>query len=181
MARSGRLGSSSNSTACGACPSGCRAKADHYQWLGGVDSRQWIRRSPPGRASSIWKTCGRWKHGAWVAHNARLSQQVRGKIVDRMCHLAAETGVAVVVVPARNTSKLCPQCRTLLQHREAHFQPTVAGWKWVICSNQSCRWQGDRDHGSWRRIAARGLTHEARNRHRQDQRTPRRSIPRDAG
>ncbi|MFU8855149.1 hypothetical protein ACNAW0_29935 [Micromonospora sp. SL1-18] len=31
--------------------------------------------------------------------NTRLSQQVRGKIVDRMRHLAAEVGVAVVTVP----------------------------------------------------------------------------------
>ncbi|MFG3688284.1 hypothetical protein [Micromonospora sp. NPDC047740] len=37
--------------------------------------------------------------------NTRLSQQVRGKISDRMRHLAAEHGIAVVTVPARNTSK----------------------------------------------------------------------------
>ncbi|WP_198940220.1 zinc ribbon domain-containing protein, partial [Micromonospora sp. CB01531] len=94
--------------------------------------------------------------------NTRLSQQVRGKIVDRMRHLAAEQGIAVVTVPARNTSKRCPQCLTVLQHRKAPDKPTVAGWKWAICPNQSCRWQGDRDHGAWRRIAARGLTHQAK-------------------
>ncbi|SCF35025.1 Putative transposase DNA-binding domain-containing protein [Micromonospora viridifaciens] len=100
--------------------------------------------------------------GMGATLNTRLSQQVRGKIVDRIRHLAAEHGVAVVTVPARNTSKHCPQCLTPLQHRKAPDQPTVAGWKWAICPHQSCRWQGDRDQGAWRRIAARGLTHQAK-------------------
>ncbi|MFE9656636.1 zinc ribbon domain-containing protein [Micromonospora sp. NPDC006431] len=94
--------------------------------------------------------------------NTRLSQQVRGKIVDRMRHLAAEAGVAVVTVAARNTSKHCPRCLTPLRHCKAPDRPTTPGWKWAICPNQSCRWQGDRDHGAWRRIAARGLTHQAK-------------------
>ncbi|MEU5725644.1 zinc ribbon domain-containing protein [Micromonospora sp. NPDC047738] len=94
--------------------------------------------------------------------NTRLSQQVRGQISDRMRHLAAEHGIAVVTVPARNTSKHCPQCITPLQHRKAPDKRTVAGWKWAIWPNQSCRWQGDRDHGAWRRIAARGLTHQTK-------------------
>ncbi|MGW5673225.1 hypothetical protein, partial [Micromonospora sp. NPDC003776] len=42
--------------------------------------------------------------GMGATLNTRLSQQVRGQIVDRMRHLAAETGIAVVGVPARNTS-----------------------------------------------------------------------------
>ncbi|WP_197698234.1 zinc ribbon domain-containing protein [Micromonospora viridifaciens] len=100
--------------------------------------------------------------GMGATMNTRLSQQVRGKIVDRIRHLAAEHGVAVVTVPARNTSKHCPHCLTPLRHCKAPDQPTVAGWKWAICPHQSCRWQGDRDHGAWRRIAARGLTHQAR-------------------
>ncbi|MEU5724365.1 zinc ribbon domain-containing protein [Micromonospora sp. NPDC047738] len=101
--------------------------------------------------------------GMGATLNTRLSQQVRGQIVDRMRHVAAEAGVAVVTVPARNTSKHCPQCLTPLQHRKAPDQPTVAGWKWAICPNTgSCGWQGDRDHGAWRRIAARGLTHQAK-------------------
>ncbi|MEU8265371.1 zinc ribbon domain-containing protein [Micromonospora sp. NPDC048999] len=94
--------------------------------------------------------------------NTRLSQQVRGKIADRIRHLAAEQGIAVVTVPARNTSKHCPQCLTPLRHRKAPDKPTVAGWKWAVCPHQSCRWQGDRDHGAWQRIAARGLTHQAK-------------------
>ncbi|MEU8265410.1 zinc ribbon domain-containing protein [Micromonospora sp. NPDC048999] len=99
--------------------------------------------------------------GMGATMNTRLSQQVRGKIADRIRHLAAEHGIAVVTVPARNTSKHCPHCLTPLQHRKAPDKPTVAGWKWAICPNQpSCGWQGDRDHGAWRRIAARGLTHQ---------------------
>ena len=94
--------------------------------------------------------------------NTRLSQQVRGKIADHIRHLATEHGIAVVTVPARNTSKHCPQCLTPLRHCKAPDQPAVAGWKWAICPHQgSCGWQGDRDHGAWRRIAARGLTHQA--------------------
>ncbi|MEV6326364.1 hypothetical protein [Streptomyces sp. NPDC051909] len=40
--------------------------------------------------------------------NTRLSQQVRGEIVTRLRHLAAEVGIAVVAVPARDTSKTLP-------------------------------------------------------------------------
>ncbi|MFG3685856.1 zinc ribbon domain-containing protein [Micromonospora sp. NPDC047740] len=100
--------------------------------------------------------------GMGATLNTRLSQQVCGKISDRMRHLAAEHGVAVVTVPARNTSKHCPQCLSPLRHRKAPDKPTVAGWKWAICPNTSCGWQGDRDHGAWRRIAARGLTHQGK-------------------
>ncbi|WP_328770937.1 zinc ribbon domain-containing protein [Streptomyces sp. NBC_00286] len=92
--------------------------------------------------------------------NTRLSQQVRGQIVDRMRHLAAEAGIAVVTVPARNTSKHCPQCLDVLRHRKAPDRPTTPGWKWALCG--SCGWQGDRDQGAWKRIAARGLTHQAK-------------------
>ncbi|MGW5668376.1 zinc ribbon domain-containing protein, partial [Micromonospora sp. NPDC003776] len=98
--------------------------------------------------------------GMGATLNTRLSQQVRGKIVERMRHLAAEHGIAVVDVPARNTSKHCPQCLTPLRHRKAPDQPTTPGWKWAICPHQSCGWQGDRDHGAWQRVAARGLTHQ---------------------
>ncbi|MFI0443939.1 zinc ribbon domain-containing protein [Actinomadura sp. 6N118] len=90
----------------------------------------------------------------------RLSQQVRGQIVAWMRHLAAEAGIAVVTVPARDTSKRCPHCLVPLRHRAAPDRPTVPGWKWAICPNPACRWQGDRDCGAWRRIAARGLTHQ---------------------
>jgi transposase-like protein len=92
--------------------------------------------------------------------NTRLSQQVRGQITDRMRHLAAEVGIAVVTVPAKNTSKHCPQCLLPLRHRKAPDRPAVTGWKWAICG--SCGYQGDRDTGAWKRIAARGLTHQAK-------------------
>ncbi|MEU5725620.1 zinc ribbon domain-containing protein [Micromonospora sp. NPDC047738] len=116
------------------------------------------------RASVIYLEDLRSMEAKGMGHslNTRLSQQVRGKISDRMRHLAAEHGIAVVTVPARNTSKHCPQCLTPLQHRKAPDRPATSGWKWAICPNQSCRWQGDRDHGAWRRIAARGLTHQAK-------------------
>ncbi|MDX2959517.1 zinc ribbon domain-containing protein [Streptomyces acidiscabies] len=95
--------------------------------------------------------------------NTRLSQQIRGRITDRMRHVAAEAGIAVVTVPARNTSRLCPRCLAPLRHRKAPDRPTTAGWKWALCPDRAgCGWQGDRDHGAWRRIAARGLTHQTR-------------------
>ncbi|MGW0207443.1 zinc ribbon domain-containing protein [Streptomyces sp. NPDC003233] len=96
--------------------------------------------------------------GMGRTHNTRMSQTVRGQIAARMRHLAAEAGIAVVTVPARNTSKHCPHCLTALRHRKAPDRPTVSGWKWAICPG--CGWQGDRDQGAWRRIAARGLTHQ---------------------
>ncbi|MCT9084821.1 transposase, partial [Streptomyces fulvoviolaceus] len=92
--------------------------------------------------------------------NTRLSQAVRGQIVDRMRHMAAEAGIAVVTVPARGTSRHCPQCLEVLRHRRAPDRPAIPGWKWAVCA--SCGWQGDRDQGAWRRIAARGLTHQAK-------------------
>ncbi|MCX4691150.1 zinc ribbon domain-containing protein [Streptomyces sp. NBC_01408] len=92
--------------------------------------------------------------------NTRLSQQVRGQIVYRMRHIAADTGIAVVIVPARNTSKHCPQCLTPLRHRKAPDRPAAPGWKWAMCP--SCHWQGDRDHGAWQRVASRGLAHQAK-------------------
>jgi Putative transposase DNA-binding domain len=90
--------------------------------------------------------------------NTRLSQTVRGQIADKIRHLAAEQGIAVVTVPARGTSKYCPRCLAPLRHRKAPDQPTVPGWKWAACPG--CGWQGDRDQGAWQRIAARGLTHQ---------------------
>ncbi|MEU5598870.1 transposase [Streptomyces sp. NPDC020298] len=95
--------------------------------------------------------------------NTRLSQQVRGQITDRIRHLAAEAGIAVVTVPARDTSRHCPRCLTPLRHRKAPDRPTTPGWKWAICPDRDdCDWQGDRDTGAWQRIAARGLTHQTK-------------------
>ncbi|MFF4271104.1 zinc ribbon domain-containing protein [Streptomyces sp. NPDC001536] len=94
--------------------------------------------------------------------NTRLSQTVRGQIVDRMRYLAAEAGIAVVTVPARGTSRHCPRCLVPLRHRQAPDRPTTPGWKWAMCPNPDCHWQGDRDSGAWQRIAARGLTHQTK-------------------
>ncbi|MFD7281962.1 zinc ribbon domain-containing protein [Streptomyces sp. NPDC059862] len=94
--------------------------------------------------------------------NTRLSQQIRGQIVERMRHLAAEAGIAVVTVPARDTSRRCPRCLVPLRHRKAPDRPTAPGWKWAICPNPECGWQGDRDAGAWQRIAARGLAHQSK-------------------
>ncbi|HEY6786973.1 MAG TPA: zinc ribbon domain-containing protein [Trebonia sp.] len=92
--------------------------------------------------------------------NVRLSQAVRGKIMERMRHLASEHGIAVVTVPARNTSKHCPRCLAPLRHCKAPDKPHAPGRKWAICPG--CGWQGDRDTGAWQRIAARGLAHQTR-------------------
>ncbi|WP_330287684.1 zinc ribbon domain-containing protein [Streptomyces sp. NBC_00576] len=94
--------------------------------------------------------------------NTRLSQTVRGQVMERMRHLASEAGIAVVTVPPRNTSRHCPRCLTPLRHRKAPDRPTTPGWKWAICPQPDCGWQGDRDHGAWQRIVARGLTHQAK-------------------
>jgi hypothetical protein len=47
-----------------------------------------------------------------------------------------------------------------LRHCKAPDQPNTPGWKWARCPG--CGWQGDRDHGAWQRIAACGLTHQAK-------------------
>jgi hypothetical protein len=90
--------------------------------------------------------------------NVRLSQAVRGQIVEKLRHILAEHGIAVVTVPARGTSRNCPRCLAPLRHSKAPDRPAVPGWKWARCPG--CGWQGDRDHGAWQRIAARGLTHQ---------------------
>jgi hypothetical protein len=92
--------------------------------------------------------------------NTRLSQTVRGRIVHRIGHIAAEHGIAVVTIPARGTSRHCPRCLAVLLHCKAPDTPTAPGWKWARCP--ACGWQGDRDTGAWQRIAARGLTHQAK-------------------
>ena len=86
--------------------------------------------------------------------NTRLFQTVRGKIAAWIRHLAAETGIAVVTVPAADTSRRCPRCLVVLRHCKAPDRITTPGWKWARCP--VCGWQGDRDQGAWQRIAARG-------------------------
>ncbi|MGW0824897.1 hypothetical protein [Streptomyces sp. NPDC002845] len=59
--------------------------------------------------------------------NTRLSQSVRGQIVAHTRHQAARYGIAVVIVPARGTSKHCPKCLSVFRHRTAPTAPHRAG------------------------------------------------------
>ncbi|MDH6622705.1 hypothetical protein M2271_000492 [Streptomyces sp. LBL] len=87
--------------------------------------------------------------------NARLSGQVRGTVAEAMRHLAAKAGIAVVTVPARGTSRLCPGCLNTLTHHPAPDRLSERGWKWAHCTG--CGLSMDRDHAAARRIVSRGL------------------------
>ncbi|MGW0392331.1 zinc ribbon domain-containing protein [Streptomyces sp. NPDC003042] len=91
--------------------------------------------------------------------NTRLSGSVRGQIVADVRHQAARHGIAVVIVPARGTSKYCPRCLTALRHHTAP-DTTRPGWKWATCPNKQCGYSADRDVAAWQRIGARGLQHQ---------------------
>ncbi|WP_328772290.1 transposase [Streptomyces sp. NBC_00286] len=87
--------------------------------------------------------------------NARLSGQVRGRVVEAIRHLAATAGITVVTVPARGTSARCPQCLGPLGHHPAPDRLAERGWTWAHCP--SCGLSMDRDHAAARRIVSRGL------------------------
>ncbi|MGW1800648.1 zinc ribbon domain-containing protein [Streptomyces sp. NPDC001984] len=87
--------------------------------------------------------------------NARLSGQVRGIVAEAIRHLATKAAIAVVTVPARGTSKLCPGCLGKLTHHPAPDRPAERGWKWAHCTR--CGLSIDRDHAAARRIVSRGL------------------------
>ncbi|MFC4014910.1 zinc ribbon domain-containing protein [Nonomuraea purpurea] len=90
--------------------------------------------------------------------NARLSGQVRGKIVEAVRHLAAKHAIAVVTVPARGTSRYCPRCgegTSPLKHCPAPDRLAERGWKWAYCP--ACGLSCDRDWAAAERIVARGL------------------------
>ncbi|MDW4906460.1 zinc ribbon domain-containing protein [Streptomyces sp. ADMS] len=87
--------------------------------------------------------------------NARLSGQVRGTVAEAIRHLAAKAGLAVVTVPARGTSRLCPGCLNALTHHPAPDRLSERGWKWAHCAG--CGLSMDRDHAAARRIVSRGL------------------------
>ncbi|WSI42358.1 zinc ribbon domain-containing protein [Streptomyces sp. NBC_01340] len=91
--------------------------------------------------------------------NARLSGQVRGTVAEAIRHLGARAGIAVVTVPARGTSKLCPGCLNTLTHHPAPDRLTERGWKWAHCAD--CGLSMDRDHAAARRIVSRGLLAQA--------------------
>ncbi|MGW0820190.1 zinc ribbon domain-containing protein [Streptomyces sp. NPDC002845] len=87
--------------------------------------------------------------------NARLSGQVRGTLAEVVRHLAAKAGIAVVTVPARDISALCPGCLGPLGHHPAPDRLDERGWTWAHCTG--CGLSMDRDHAAARRIVSRGL------------------------
>ncbi|MEU7832880.1 zinc ribbon domain-containing protein, partial [Nonomuraea sp. NPDC049129] len=90
--------------------------------------------------------------------NARLSGQVRGRIVEAIRHLAAKYAIAVVTVPARGTSRYCPRCgdgTSVLQHCPAPDRLAERGWRWAYCP--ACGLSCDRDWAAAERIVSRGL------------------------
>ncbi len=90
--------------------------------------------------------------------NARLSGQVRGRIVEAIRHLAAKHTIAVVTVPARGTSRYCPRCgegTSVLRHCPAPDRLAERGWKWAWCP--ACGLSCDRDWAAAERIVSRGL------------------------
>ncbi|MDH6623750.1 hypothetical protein M2271_001542 [Streptomyces sp. LBL] len=90
-----------------------------------------------------------------LSGNARLSGQVRGTVAEAIRHLATKAQVAVVTVPARGTSRLCPGCLATLTHHPAPDRLSERGWKWAHCTG--CGLSMDRDHAAARRIVSRGL------------------------
>ncbi|MEV0349194.1 zinc ribbon domain-containing protein [Nonomuraea sp. NPDC050680] len=90
--------------------------------------------------------------------NARLSGQVRGRIVEAIRHLAAKHAIAVVTVAARGTSRYCPRCgdgASVLQHCPAPDRLGERGWRWAYCP--ACGLSCDRDWAAAERIVSRGL------------------------
>ncbi|MEU7836331.1 zinc ribbon domain-containing protein, partial [Nonomuraea sp. NPDC049129] len=90
--------------------------------------------------------------------NARLSGQVRGRIVEAIRHLAAKYAIAVVTVAARGTSRYCPRCgdgTSVLQHCPAPDRLAERGWRWAYCL--ACGLSCDRDWAAAERIVSRGL------------------------
>ncbi|MEV6154842.1 zinc ribbon domain-containing protein [Nonomuraea sp. NPDC052129] len=97
----------------------------------------------------------RGRRGGW---NARLSGQVRGRIVEAIRHLAAKYAIAVVTVTARGTSRYCPRCgdgTSVLQHCPAPDRLGERGWRWAYCP--ACGLSCDRDWAAAERIVSRGL------------------------
>ena len=87
--------------------------------------------------------------------NARISASVRGQFQDALRHLGAKAGCAVVTVPARGTSAICPRCERRLGHYTSP-ERLRTGHRWAHCSH--CHFSADRDQAAAQRICARGLS-----------------------
>ncbi len=87
--------------------------------------------------------------------NARISASVRGQFQDALRHLGAKAGCAVVTVPARGTSTICPRCGRRLRHYTSP-ERLRSGYHWAHCSH--CGLSADRDHAAAQHICSRGLS-----------------------
>ncbi len=87
--------------------------------------------------------------------NARISASVRGQFQDALRHLGAKAGCAVVTVPARGTSDICPRCGRRLRHYTSP-ERLRSGYHWAHCS--PCGLSTDRDHAAAQCICSRGLS-----------------------
>ena len=65
--------------------------------------------------------------------NTRCSNAVRSELLKALRHLAKKVGIAVVTVPARGTSALCPRCLKALHHCPAPDRQGENGHKWSWC------------------------------------------------
>jgi hypothetical protein len=86
--------------------------------------------------------------------NVFISGSVRGQLQAAMAHVAAKHGIAVICVPAQDTSSGCPSCLGSLAHWTCP-QRTKRGYHWAGCAH--CPLSLDRDHAASRRVVARGL------------------------
>ncbi|TCN58506.1 putative transposase-like DNA-binding protein [Rhodococcus sp. SMB37] len=80
-------------------------------------------------------------------NNNRAARSARRKAADALTHTAARVGAAVVTVPARGSSSLCPGCNEELARPQGYHD----AW----CG--SCQLGGNRDHVAGVNLAARGL------------------------
>src|ERR1039458_2017241 len=65
--------------------------------------------------------------------HTRCSNAVRSELLKALRHLAKKVGIAVVTVPARGTSALCPRCLKALHHCPSPDRQGENGHKWSWC------------------------------------------------
>lgn len=86
--------------------------------------------------------------------NARLSNQLRGKVFALLKHKAGLHGIKVREVLAPGTSSQCSRCDGKIRHHKASDN-LKAGRSWATCSK--CGISRDRDHAAAEHIGVRGL------------------------